>query len=67
MRTVLILILRAAGNSGNVCLSARRLRNHGLITDWRNLGVRCSCMETIVVCVLSGFCFLPCQGSALTN
>lgn len=36
MRTVLGSILRAAGNSGNVCLGPS-LRNHGLITGWRIL------------------------------
>ncbi len=66
MRTVLILILRAAGNSGNVCLGPS-LRNHGLITGWEFLCVLSSFMETIVVRVLSDSWFLPCQGSALTR
>jgi hypothetical protein len=43
------------------------MRNHGLITGWKVLCVLSSCMETIVVRVLSDFWFLPCQGSALTN
>jgi hypothetical protein len=48
MRTVLILILRAAGNSGNVWLSAPSMRNHGLITRWKFLCDLSSCMATIV-------------------
>ena len=43
MRTVLIFILRAAGNSGNVRLPAPSMRNHGLITGYRILCVLCSC------------------------
>jgi hypothetical protein len=54
MRTVLGSILRAAGNSGNVCLGPS-LRNHGLITGWRILGVLSNRMETIVCPSVLGF------------
>jgi len=58
MRTVLRLILRAAGNSGNVWTAVTEkieiktenptLRNHGLITGWRILLSLSKCMKTIV-------------------
>jgi hypothetical protein len=46
MRTILSLILRVAGDSGNVC-PCPSLRNHGLITGWRIFGVLSNSMETI--------------------
>lgn len=47
MRTVLGSILRAAGNSGNVCLGPS-LRNHGLITGLVHIAGKQNCPGLIV-------------------
>src|SRR5215831_11715074 len=67
MRMAVGSILPGAGRLRQCFAHGPSSRSHGLITGWRIFGVLSKRMEEWGMRVNSDFCFLPCQGSALTR